>query len=319
MTSTDDSFPLLIWSGLFKAKHWKKMGNAIWLFGMLIDKVTKEENGNGYVLGGTPVTYKTFEKELPITRRQYLRYLDILRDGDYIHTRNTHHGLTIVIHKSKKFHRKSDKKVTGAETNLSSGGDKNVTGAVTDTSPSNIDTTEDTKKTKSGDEEFQEVWVIMHKAFKLPKSASGSYKSDITATIQRLGMAITVKACGEFLKRTEDHPPDGRVKSMSSFFHWKKIDEYVAMIMPEKKSRFYACLGCIEQVNVVKVEEHDRIDEQMQMPVNFCEDHPSPRYDVTRTVLECKDKDMSRDQIGTVLKVLIKKVNEDRNNENSGN
>lgn len=314
--TTNDSWPLTIWSGLFKAKHWKKMGNAIWLFGMLIDKVTREENGQGYVLGGTPITYSTFKGELPITKRQYLRYLEILRGGNYIHTRNTHHGLIIVINKSKKFKRKRDKNVTTPVTKTPGGRDKKVTTPATKKSPPLIDNTVDIKETKSGAVDFMQIWGMLHKVFKLPKSASKSYKDDIIETIQRLGMDTTTKACEEFLKRSADHPPDGRIKSISSFLHWKKIDEYVAMIEPEKEYRYYICLECSK---VVKVEEHDKIDQQMELESSYCKDHPVPRHNVTSTVRDCIAKNMSKKQIGTVLKKLAHQINEGKANENSGN
>lgn len=147
----EESFPLRIWSGLFKKKHWDKMGNAIWLFGMLIDKVTKEENGEGYVLGGKPVNYYDFKKEMPVTRKQYNRYMQILRDEGYIHTRKSARGLTIVIHKSKKFvSRSRDKNVPTIPhegTILSPGRDKNVPTAGTKMSPPIRDNTVDITKT----------------------------------------------------------------------------------------------------------------------------------------------------------------------------
>lgn len=301
----DQSFPLTIWSGLFKKKHWKKMGNAIWLFGMLIDKVTKEEDGKGYVLGGKPVTYHTFKDEMPITKRQYLRYLDILRNGSYIHTHNTHHGLVIIIHNSKKYKRRSDKNVTGPATETSSPPDETVTAGATDLSPPYIDSI-NKKETEDHSSDFMEIWKMIHEAFRLPESSSDGYKSEIIETINRLGMKTTVSACKIFLENREDHPPHGRVKSISSFLHFKKIDEYVAMIPTETEFRYFACLKC---GNVIKIEEHEEIERQIELPQTFCPDHPQKRHDVTATVRDCMNKDMSDQQIRTVVNQVLKEVN----------
>ena len=298
--TADESFPLLIWSGLFKEKHWKKMGNAIWLFGMLIDKVTREEDSKGYVLGGAPVTYQTFQKEMPITKRQYLRYLDILREGDYIHTRNTHHGLSIVINKSKKFRRKSDKKVTAPTTKKSPASDKKGTSEVTDLSPPLRDSTVNTKETKSEVPDYLQLWSAIHKVFGLPEKAHTGYRADLVATINRLGFDVAMKAARVFVQNEDEHPPDGRVKSISSLLYWKKIDEYVMMIPPEKKLRYYTCREC---GRIAQIENHPRIDEQMEMVGSQC--HEQVMLNVTAAVKDCVSKGMGKNQIKTVINKLI--------------
>jgi len=41
-----NSYPLIIWSGLFRKKQWTRMGEAIWLFGLFIDIVKRQMSKN---------------------------------------------------------------------------------------------------------------------------------------------------------------------------------------------------------------------------------------------------------------------------------
>lgn len=304
---TDQSFPLKIWSGLFREKHWRAMGSAIWLFGMLLDKVTKEENGKGLVLGGAPVSYKTFAKDIPFSKRQYQRYLDKLREARYIHTHDTHHGLIIVIHKSKKFTRGSDKTGTGVVTETASPPAESGTGVVPDKALPLIDSTEDYEEREIHPQQYMMIWKMIHGAFKLPEQSYGAYKGDIIKTIQRLGFGITKKACEVFLKEVDDHPPEGKIKSLSQFLHWKKIDEYVAMITPDKTYRYFACLVC---ERVIKIEDREDIEQMLDRPSGKCtgpqgkpeKKHEAQRYvEITATIVDCQHKGMSKSQIRTVI------------------
>ena len=219
MTS-EESFPLRIWSGLFRKKHWRSMGSAIWLYGMLLDKVTKEENGKGLVLGGAPVSYKTFAKDIPFSKRQYQRYLDKLREARYIHTHDTHHGLIIVIHKSKKFTRGSDKTGTGVVTETASPPAESGTEVVPDKALPLIDSTEDYEEREIHPQQYMMIWKMIHEPFKLPEQTYGAYKGDIIETNQRMGFGVTKKASEVLLKETDDNPPAG-------------TDRWVLQILPQ--------------------------------------------------------------------------------------
>lgn len=323
MMADEESFPLRIWSGLFKKKHWKKMGNAIWLFGMLIDKVTREENGEGHVLGGKSVSYHDFKNELPVTQKQYHRYMQILRDGGYIHTRKSAGGLTIVIHKSKKFvHTDRDKNVpipSNEGTYLSEGRDKNVPigeekGTKMSPSRKRDITVRDIKETEEPLPDYLKIWNIIHGVFKLPEDAHEGYKGDIIETIQRLGMEITENACKIFIKAEEEHPPHGKVKSITSFFHWKRIDEYVAMIPEKKQHRYFACLECR---SAIMIEDNEHTDQVINSTQGLCAGprekpdlahEPIRRIEITQVVRDCQSKKLDNQQIRTIVNKYIEQL-----------
>ena len=297
-----DSFPLKVWSGLFKEKHWTRMGQAIWLFGTLIDKVTKEENEKGYVLGGKPITYADLEKEMPLTRRQYVRHIEILRDNGYISTKKTPHGLIIVINKSKKFAiRKRDTKVTTSSPEApikSPASDNNDSPDGTETSHVSIDTKDDNKGTEdtSRPNESQNLWIILYPIFKLPEDSMNSYLPDINETLQRLGAETAMAAVREFKKNREDHPPGGRVKSISQFLHFRKIDEYVAMLPAKKIYRYYTCPVCFSTVQV----EASEVSEGM-LELSGMMHHEEIRKDTTATVISSLKAGFKPEQIRAIL------------------
>jgi DNA-binding MarR family transcriptional regulator len=97
-----DSYPFTVWSGLTTGKHHRGMGAALWEFLWLVDKVTREENGRGLVLGGKPITCAEIARDLEITKRQVLIQLQKLRRGGYIETQRRPAGTAIVVLRSKK-------------------------------------------------------------------------------------------------------------------------------------------------------------------------------------------------------------------------
>lgn len=314
-----DSFPLRIWSGLFREKHWRAMGSAIWLFGMLLDKVTKEEKGKGLVLGGAPVSYMTFAKDIPFSKRQYQRYLEKLREAGYIHTQDTYRGLKIVIHKSKKFRRRGDGRGTTPPSETALPSARSGTGGVPDKAHPLIDSTEvDYTETEVHPQQYMIIWKLLHGVFKLPEQSYDAYKGDIIETIQRLGFEVTQKACKIFIEETADHPPNGKIKSISQFLHWRKIDEYVAMIPPEKKYRYFTCLVC---ERVIQIEEQKNVDEMLRLPSGQCNGppqkpekahEPKAYIEVTATVVDCQGKGMSPPQIRAVIDMRIKTIKNER-------
>jgi len=88
-------------NGLVDDKHYRAMGQAIWLYIWLLDRETKSD---GKVLGGKPVRYEDFSTSYPsIKKRVYVRYMQALRDGGYISTIRAPRGLVVKIEKPKKW------------------------------------------------------------------------------------------------------------------------------------------------------------------------------------------------------------------------
>jgi hypothetical protein len=87
---------------LFEARHYARMGAAVWLYGWLVLRQTHESGGVGYVLGGAPVTYREIEQETGFNRRTLEAWMRVLRREGYIETRQLPAGISIQILKAKK-------------------------------------------------------------------------------------------------------------------------------------------------------------------------------------------------------------------------
>lgn len=87
---------------LFEARHYARMGSAIWLYGWLILRQTHQTGSVGWVLGGAPIHYREIEEETGFNRRTLERWMKDLRRHGYIETAVTDGGITIRILKAKK-------------------------------------------------------------------------------------------------------------------------------------------------------------------------------------------------------------------------
>ena len=66
---------------LFEARHYARMGSAVWLYGWLVLRQTREREGIGFVLGGRPVTYREIEEETGFAQKSLQRWMHALRRG----------------------------------------------------------------------------------------------------------------------------------------------------------------------------------------------------------------------------------------------
>ena len=87
---------------LFEAKHYARMGPAIWLYGWLVLRQTHQCHGVGYVLGGAPITYREIESETGFNRRTLEAWMRVLRREGYVQTHNVPAGISVQILKAKK-------------------------------------------------------------------------------------------------------------------------------------------------------------------------------------------------------------------------
>jgi hypothetical protein len=88
---------------LFDARHFERMGAAIWLYGWLVLRQTHQSGDIGWVLGGAPINYREIEKETGFNRRTLERWMRTLRTHGYVLTQTTPSGIIIRITKAKKF------------------------------------------------------------------------------------------------------------------------------------------------------------------------------------------------------------------------
>lgn len=103
------NYPIPVSNGIFD--HREKVGSAIWLFLLLIDWTTVEQDGLGQVLGGKPVTVKELKEALGLEERQVRAQLQRLQSIKFIRLRRTSYGFVIEVLKSKKFFFRDRQKV----------------------------------------------------------------------------------------------------------------------------------------------------------------------------------------------------------------
>lgn len=80
------------------------MGPAVWLFGWLVHRQTRERHGVGLVLAGSPLTYEIISEDTGMAVRTLKRWMARLGRSGYIHvTHSAHKRMIIRINKAKKF------------------------------------------------------------------------------------------------------------------------------------------------------------------------------------------------------------------------
>ncbi len=88
---------------LFEARHYERMGSAVWLYGWLVLRQTHQTGSTGWVLGGAPISYKEIEEETGFNARTLERWMQTLRRHEYVETAPAQMGGLIVrITKAKK-------------------------------------------------------------------------------------------------------------------------------------------------------------------------------------------------------------------------
>jgi hypothetical protein len=88
---------------LFESRHYERMGAAVWLYGWLVLRQTRQQGSTGWVLGGAPITYREIEQETGFNCRTLERWMQVLRREGYVETDAVPDGLIIRITKAKKF------------------------------------------------------------------------------------------------------------------------------------------------------------------------------------------------------------------------
>jgi len=90
---------------LFEARHYERMGSAVWLYAWLVLRQTHQTGETGWVLGGAPVSYREIEEETGFNVRTLERWMSTLRRCGYVHTEAVMGGLIVRISKAKKHSR----------------------------------------------------------------------------------------------------------------------------------------------------------------------------------------------------------------------
>jgi hypothetical protein len=88
---------------LFEARHYERMGTAIWLYGWLVLRQTHEHGGVGCVLRGAPISYREIEGETGFNSRTLERWTHTLRRHGYVETEAAPAGIIVRITRAKRF------------------------------------------------------------------------------------------------------------------------------------------------------------------------------------------------------------------------
>ncbi|HEY0704431.1 MAG TPA: hypothetical protein VGD60_16785 [Candidatus Acidoferrales bacterium] len=115
---------------LFEARHYARMGSAIWLYGWLILRQTHQTGSVGWVLGGAPIHYREIEEETGFNPRTLERWMKSLREQKYIETAVVDGGITVKILKAKKHLRPTSSVASAASVRKVAGGVRGNAGRV---------------------------------------------------------------------------------------------------------------------------------------------------------------------------------------------
>jgi hypothetical protein len=90
------------WQEIFD--HFERIGIALWVLLWLIDRVTKEHNGVGKVLGGKAVKIGEIASSIKGASYQMVRdQLDLLEQQGYITRKRTAYGFVVSVQNSRKW------------------------------------------------------------------------------------------------------------------------------------------------------------------------------------------------------------------------
>lgn len=146
---------------LLEKKHIKQMGESIWLYLWILDKVTSiSEEDIGKVLSGRPVKCEEVCAELGISEATYSRWVAKLKKGNYIDTLRVTYGLVITVNKAHKiFGLRSE--LSHAKPELSQAKERVITSDksnIDSSTNSNKDNREPSLSKESEPEKETEIW-----------------------------------------------------------------------------------------------------------------------------------------------------------------
>ncbi|TES56166.1 transcriptional regulator [Halalkalibacterium halodurans] len=100
------SYPFTTYSGLLTAEHYRRMGNAIWLFLWCVSSTTKEVERDGekwgIVLGNKPLKITELAEIFGVNEKTVRRWVKDLAEHDYIRVTRAPYGLIFSVKNSKR-------------------------------------------------------------------------------------------------------------------------------------------------------------------------------------------------------------------------
>jgi hypothetical protein len=115
----EKNFNVGLSNAILEPKHYRAMGEALWLYTYLLDRQGKgrDKNGLGQVAGSMPIRDSDIASTLGSSEKTISRWRKRLRSHSYITARRTPYGYTYAITKAKKW---QDKPVERSDKSVSS-------------------------------------------------------------------------------------------------------------------------------------------------------------------------------------------------------
>lgn len=225
-----ESYPFPTYSGLLEPKHYKKIGNALWLFLWCISSTTKEVEREGItwgiVLGNKPLKRKDLAEPFGVSERTVQRWLDDLEKYEYIKVTRAPYGYILTVKNSKKFKNRVDKSVQSDRdrtklsspewTETSSHVDKSVHSNKDITKILNNTTTVTKKEPDSIDliaDRFAELRTAQEGRVIYPSAKDYQVIAQIVA--QGVPFSQTIELLERCFKEFEEREPKGKIKAFS--------------------------------------------------------------------------------------------------------
>lgn len=110
----EGNFSVGLSNALLEAKHYRAMGDALWLYTYLLDRQGRKVDANGFgkVAGGMPIRDSDIAGTFGSSGRTISRWRSRLRSRGYITTRRTPYGYCYAITKPKKWEKATASDVT---------------------------------------------------------------------------------------------------------------------------------------------------------------------------------------------------------------
>jgi hypothetical protein len=110
----EGNFSVGLSNALLEPKHYRAMGDALWLYTYLLDRQTRrlDKNGSGQVAGGVPIRDPDIAGTIGSSGRTISRWRTRLKLHGYITTRRTPYGYCYAITKPKKWMKSAERDQT---------------------------------------------------------------------------------------------------------------------------------------------------------------------------------------------------------------
>lgn len=250
------SYPFNTYSGLLTPEHYKKIGNAIWLFMWCISSTTSEKEKDGVVWGivkgNKPHKLTELAEVFGVNEKTVRRWLTELEEQEYIRLTRAPYGMIISVKNSKRgFLKRVDKNVQSENrdrtemSNHSERVDKNVQSRTDKSVQSNkdiISTTITTTKNNNADpvdaiaERFCELRLIQEGREVYPTVKD--YEAIARIVARGMPLPQTIKLLDQCFAEYKEREPKGAIKAFS--YCEKYIDDQFEKIAAADNARMVA-------------------------------------------------------------------------------